>query len=86
MANVTMYGSAYCPYCLRARALLDELGSVYNYIPVDGEPLVRQEMTEKSGGHTVPQIFIDDTPIGGCDDLYALHREGKLEEMLGIGQ
>ena len=83
MANVKMYGTAYCPYCLRARALLEQEGVVYEYVPVDGDQELRAEMERLSGGRTVPQIFIDEQPIGGCDELHALHRSGELIKRLG---
>lgn len=54
----------------------------FTEIKVDGDLPKRQEMARLSGGHTVPQIFIDDSPIGGCDDLYSLERQGKLDELL----
>ena len=62
--------------------MLEQKGVKYDEIAVDGNPALRAEMTEKSGGHTVPQIFIDNRPIGGCDDLYALHHHGKLDDLL----
>ena len=82
MANVVMYGAEYCPFCHRARALLDAKNVDYTYIAVDYDPIKRQEMETLSGRHTVPQIFINNTPIGGCDDLYALESNGKLNEIL----
>ena len=84
MANVVMYAKTTCPYCHRARALLDEKG-VQNLelILIDRDPSRRPEMIERAGGRTtVPQIFIGDQHVGGSDDLAALDRAGKLSPML----
>lgn len=84
MANVVMYAKTTCPYCHRARALLDEKG-VQNLelILIDRDPSRRPEMIERAGGRTtVPQIFIDGQYVGGCDDLMALERAGKLDPLL----
>ena len=84
MANVVMYAKTTCPYCHRARALLDEKG-VQNLelILIDRDPSRRPEMIERAGGRTtVPQIFIDGQHVGGCDDLMALERAGKLDPLL----
>lgn len=82
MANVVVYSSAYCPFCMRALALLKSKGVRPEVISVDGKPQVRQEMTKKSGQRTVPQIWIGDQHVGGCDDLFSLERAGKLDPML----
>ncbi|WP_019216308.1 glutaredoxin 3 [Legionella tunisiensis] len=82
MANVIMYSTAYCPYCIRARQLLESKGISYTDIRIDEEPAKRDEMIAKSGRHTVPQIFINGQPIGGCDDMYALEHQGRLDELL----
>lgn len=82
MAQVTLYISAYCPFCHRAIRLLDSKGVSYQTISVDGKPDVRQEMTLKAGARTVPQIWIGDTHVGGCDDLYALESAGRLDDLL----
>ncbi|BDX04060.1 glutaredoxin 3 [Marinomonas pontica] len=82
MATVTIYSSDYCPFCVRAKQLLTAKNIAFNEIRVDGERELRQEMMEKSGRHTVPQIWIGAQHIGGCDDLYALEREQKLDAML----
>lgn len=82
MAKVVVYGTEYCPYCFRARQLLDSKNVNYTYIAVDNSPSLRSEMEQLSGRYTVPQIFIDDEPIGGCDDLYQLDANGKLDAML----
>ena len=85
-ANVVMYAKTTCPYCHRARALLDEKGvKNLELILIDRDPSRRSEMIERAGGRTtVPQIFIDGKHVGGCDDLMALNREGGLDPMLGL--
>ena len=85
MKKVIIYISAWCPFCTRALQLLDSKGVNYEAISVDGRPDVRQEMTEKAGQHTVPQIWIGDTHVGGCDDLYALETRGQLDNLLKEG-
>ena len=82
MAPVTIYLSAYCPFCHRALALLDSKGAKYEAISVDGKPDVREAMTHKAGSHTVPQIWIGDAHVGGCDDLFAMEAAGKLDQLL----
>jgi glutaredoxin 3 len=85
MAEVEMYSTMWCPYCSRARALLREKGVEFTEIDVAEEPGRRAEMVERAGGaRTVPQIFIDGEHIGGCDELVALDRAGKLDAKLGI--
>ncbi|NQD36193.1 glutaredoxin 3 [Permianibacter sp. IMCC34836] len=82
MAAIEMFTTAVCPYCVRAKQLLDSLGASYQEIRVDTDPARRDEMMSRSGRRTVPQIFINGQPVGGCDDLYALHRAGKLQPLL----
>ena len=78
-----MYATAACPFCQSAERLLLAKGAVIEKVRVDLEPARRDEMTRKSGGRrTVPQIWIDGRHIGGCDDLYALERAGKLDSLL----
>jgi len=78
-----MFTSAYCPYCSRARALLDRRGVAdVEEIFVDGSPELRAHMTQLTGRTSVPQIFIGDTHVGGCDDLHALDGRGGLEPLL----
>ena len=85
MAEVVMYSTMFCPFCMRAKALLKEKGVDFEEIDVMMDSAKRAEMTERSGGgRTVPQIFIDGEPIGGFDELYALDQEGRLDGMLGI--
>jgi glutaredoxin 3 len=78
MANVLIYTTETCSYCVSAKKLLEKKGIAYTEIRVDTDPVQREEMVKKSNRHTVPQIFINDTHIGGFDDLYALERAGKL--------
>ena len=82
MAPVTVYSTRVCPYCMRAKALLDDKQVPYSEILVDVDTDKRAEMMEKSGRRTVPQIFIGATHVGGFDELYALERDGKLDALL----
>ena len=82
MAQVLIYSSDWCPYCIRAKQLLASKGVAFEEIRVDGKPDLRSEMTRKAGRTSVPQIWIDTTHVGGCDDLYALERAGKLDALL----
>ena len=83
-ATVEIYTQWGCPYCVRAKALLDSKGVAYTEHDITMTTSKRAEMrTRAPNARTVPQIFIDDTAIGGCDDLYALDRAGKLDAMLG---
>ena len=83
MARVILYTTAYCPFCVRAKALLDQKRAAYEEIRVDLEPMRRGEMMQRSGGaHTVPQIFINEIHVGGCDELHALERQGRLDSLL----
>lgn len=83
MSSVTLYGTQWCPFCLRAEQLLQRKGIAdVRKIDVGSDPALRQDMTSRSGQRTVPQIFIGDTHIGGVDDLAALDRAGKLDELL----
>ena len=81
-ARVLMYATAACPFCQSAERLLLAKGVTIEKIRVDLEPERRAEMTKKSGRHTVPQIWIGERHIGGCDDLYALDRKGGLDSLL----
>ena len=82
MKPVIVYSSDYCPYCMRAKYLLESKGVAFQEIKVDGKPQVRAEMSQKAGRTSVPQIWIGSTHGGGCDDLYALERAGKLDALL----
>ncbi|GGX46080.1 glutaredoxin 3 [Saccharospirillum salsuginis] len=81
-APVTLYTTQWCPFCIRAKQLLDRKGAAYREISVDGQPELRQEMMRKSGQFTVPQIWIGDRHVGGCDELFALERAGQLDALL----
>ncbi|MDH0745693.1 glutaredoxin 3 [Pseudomonas sp. GD03842] len=82
MAQVVVYSSDYCPYCSRAKHLLASKNVDFEEIRVDGKPQLRAEMTQKAGRTSVPQIWIGSVHVGGCDDLYALERAGKLDALL----
>lgn len=82
MTPVLMYCTAACPFCQSAERLLRARGASIEKIRVDLEPARRGEMVQKSGRRTVPQIWIGELHVGGCDDLYALEREGKLDPLL----
>jgi glutaredoxin 3 len=81
--EITIYTTQTCPYCRRAKELLQKKELAYQEISVDGDFQARGEMTDRANGSsTVPQIFFNDTHIGGCDDLYELHYDGKLDLLL----
>ncbi|WP_439214408.1 glutaredoxin 3 [Duffyella gerundensis] len=82
MANIEIYTKATCPFCHRAKALLEQKGAAFQEIPIDGDADKREEMIKRSGRTTVPQIFIDAQHIGGCDDLYALDGRNGLNSLL----
>ncbi|MFC4350685.1 glutaredoxin 3 [Fodinicurvata halophila] len=83
MAEIEIYSTFMCPYCYRAKKLLDGKGASYVEIDVFSAPRRRVEMTERAGGKsTVPQIFIDGQHVGGCDELYALDAAGQLDPLL----
>jgi glutaredoxin 3 len=84
MNRVRMYTTQVCPYCIRAKALLKQRGvESIDEVRVDLEPAQREQMVALTGRRTVPQIFIGDTHVGGCDDLIALDRRGGLLPLLG---
>ena len=78
-----MYTTRWCGYCVRAKALLDGRGLVYEEISLDDDPAFRSTLQELTGGWTVPQILIDGRPIGGYTELWRLDREGRLDELVG---
>jgi glutaredoxin 3 len=83
MSKVLMYSTAVCPYCVRAEQLLRARGvTEIDKVRIDLEPERRDEMMQKTGRRTVPQIYIGDFHVGGCDDLYELDRQGKLVPLL----
>jgi glutaredoxin 3 len=81
MARIEMYTTAWCGFCVRAKALLDARGLEYEEIPLDGRPDFRARLVEETGGWTVPQIVIDGRPIGGYSELWQLDRRGALERL-----
>lgn len=85
MAKVEIYTWRTCPFCLRAKALLDRKGVDYIEYGIDGDEDARDEMVERTGGpRSVPQIFVDDHYIGDCSGIYALDAQGKLDSILGV--
>jgi glutaredoxin 3 len=85
MAEVEIYTTNVCPYCVRAKALLKRKGAAFQEINVERDPAQRDAMINRAGGKmTVPQIFIDGRHVGGCDELYALDRQGGLDPLLGL--
>ena len=82
MAEVVLYTTPWCPYCIRARRLLDERQASYRDIDVSADPALRREMIERSGRTSVPQIWIGERHVGGSDDLYRLARSGELDTLL----
>lgn len=83
-AKVVMYGKWLCPYCMMARRLFKNKGVQYKEISVSWNRKLWDDMEQKSGGITVPQIFINEEPLGGYDEIAALDREGKLDQILDI--
>ena len=85
MAIVEIYSSIWCPFCYRAKRLLEQKGVDYKEIEVSDDPTLKSEMLSRSDGrYTVPQIFIDGAGIGGSDELVALNQSGKLDTLLGL--
>jgi glutaredoxin 3 len=82
MAQVTVYTRSFCPYCTRAIALLQRKGVDVKEIDATGCPLTRQEMIQRSGRWTFPQIFVGEKHVGGCDELHALEQSGGLDPLL----
>jgi glutaredoxin 3 len=86
MAQIEIYTTRSCPYCIAAKRLLSSKKAEFTEIDVSGDPQKRREMLARAQGRmTVPQIFIGATHVGGCDDLYALEAAGKLDPLLGRG-
>ncbi len=79
---ITLYVTGWCPYCERAKGLLTGKRLVFDEINVDDDAKFREEMVARSGRRTVPQIFIGDTHVGGCDDLFALEGSGELDRLI----
>jgi glutaredoxin 3 len=80
--QIKMYSTRYCPYCMGARSLLESKKLAYEDVAVDGNSELRREMIERSGRHTVPQIWVGDHHIGGFDELNSLERRGQLDELI----
>ncbi|MGH8195385.1 MAG: glutaredoxin 3 [Woeseiaceae bacterium] len=81
--KIEVYGTEFCSFCLAARMLLKQKGVAWNDILVSRDPESRKEMERRSGRRSVPQIFIDDRPVGGYEELYALEQNGDLDRLLG---
>ena len=83
-ATVEIYVWRACPFCIRAKALLDRKGVPYTEYAIEGDERARDAMAQRAGGRrSLPQIFINDQHVGGCDDLHALERSGQLDALLG---
>ena len=82
MPRIRIYTTRWCGYCVRAKTLLDSRGLAYEEVAVDDDAAFRQTVYDATGGWTVPQILIDDRPIGGYTELWRLDREGRLDELL----
>jgi glutaredoxin 3 len=82
MAQVKIYTTRFCPFCVRAKQLLSSKGVKFEEIAVDGRNDLRSDLLKRTGQRTVPQIWVGETHVGGCDELYALERQSKLDSML----
>ena len=80
--TVLMYSSRFCPFCFRAKALIEKKGLLLEELIVDQDSELRQKMMKLSGRHTVPQIWIGEHHVGGCDELFAIERSGQLDKLL----
>jgi glutaredoxin 3 len=80
--DIVIYVNGWCPYCQRARGLLSKKGLAFHEINVEDDARLREEMTARSGRRTVPQVFIGETHVGGCDDLIALDASGELDRLI----
>lgn len=85
MVDVTIYTRPGCPYCTRAKNLLDKKGVEFTEIDASATPELRAEMQQRSGRNTFPQIFVGSVHVGGCDDLFELNLDGKLDGLLETG-
>ncbi len=87
MAKVEIYTWQYCPFCIRAKALLDQKGIIYQEYLIDGDQEARSKMSDRANGRkTVPQIFINDEGIGGCEELYSLESDNQLDKLIKQGK
>ena len=83
MSNIEIYTWQYCPFCIKAKNLLNKKNIQFTEYKIDGDEVAREEMSLRaSGRRSLPQIFINDEGIGGCDDLYELEKENKLDDLL----
>ena len=83
MSKIEIYTWQYCPFCIKAKTLLNKKNIKFTEYKIDGDEAARDEMSVRAGGRrSLPQIFINDEGIGGCDDLYALDKENKLDNLL----
>ena len=81
--TIEIYTWRTCPFCIRAKSLLDKKGVEYTEYAIDGDEAARSKMSQRANGRrSVPQVFINDQHIGGCDDIYALNAQGKLDSLL----
>ncbi|QBX33663.1 glutaredoxin 3 [Paracoccus liaowanqingii] len=80
--TIEIYTTRTCPFCIRAKQLLDKKGAAYTEIDVGTDPALRDKMTKRAGKRSVPQIFVGQTHVGGCDELYAMDRAGRLDSLL----
>ena len=83
-SDVVMYSTRFCPYCVRARQVLTAKGVEYTDVAVDSDYSLRAEMEQRSGRHTVPQIWLGDIHVGGFDDLWRLEQRGELDALLQL--
>jgi glutaredoxin 3 len=83
-ATIVMYSTRFCPFCVRAKSLLDGKGVAYTDIGVDNQPQLRREMMQRSGRTSVPQIWVGEKHVGGFDDLARLEQLGQLDELLNL--
>tara|TARA_R110001592_G_scaffold7032_2_gene39445 strand:+ start:12689 stop:12961 length:273 start_codon:yes stop_codon:yes gene_type:complete len=84
--HIVMYSSQYCPFCFRAKSIFQQQSVPFEEINIDMDSALRQEMMQKSGQRTVPQIWIGERHIGGCDDLMDLQRSGELDKLLALNE
>ena len=82
MPKINMYVTNWCPYCTQAKRLLESIGAEWDEVNIEEQSMSREELSKITGGRTVPQIVIDDTPVGGYTELWALQQSGKLADML----
>lgn len=85
MADVVIYTRNGCPYCTQAKSLLNSKGAAFKEFNASENPDIRQEMIQRSGRNTFPQVFVNGQHLGGCDDIHALDRSGKLDPLLAAG-